>query len=380
MKDTHKAIIKALVYSGKIVLCCASIMITVLIFGSFLFSGSAKGVSSAGSPAEFEVIDRYDKYVNNTFSDALDGVLSIKKVYWLSDEDVIAPEPDQDKFGETKDPMQVQAVIDQASELLDGQRVLFDPDTEFFQNDTIRYYYDETLLVITWKIVADGSVYTLSEVKIADPSQFRRFLSDGEYSSGAKYFPSELATTVNAVVAANGDYYAMRQMGTIVYNSQIMRTEGTSMDCCYIDKNGDLRFFKAGEMTDPAETQKFVTEEGVRFSLAFGPILVENGELTKAKSHYPVGEAGGPNARAAICQMGELHYLLVYSSPEPPYAKGITLDKFANTIHSFGVDKAYNLDGGRSGALIMNDKLINYVYEREISDIIYFATAISNGD
>ena len=84
------------------------------------------------------------------------------------------------------------------------------------KNSTVKYYLDDTLLVITWQFVMDDSVYSLSEVKIADPSQFRRFLSDGKYGSGSKYLTSEMAASVNAVVAANGDYYAMRQMGTII--------------------------------------------------------------------------------------------------------------------------------------------------------------------
>ena len=43
---------------------------------------------------------------------------------------------------------------------------------------------------------------------------------------------------------------------------------------------------------------------------------------------------------------------------------------------------AYTLDGGQTGAIIMNDKLINrpdWGFQRHISDIFYFATAIPDG-
>jgi exopolysaccharide biosynthesis protein len=46
---------------------------------------------------------------------------------------------------------------------------------------------------------------------------------------------------------------------------------------------------------------------------------------------------------------------------------------------TFGVDKAYALDGGQTAVIAMNGKLINRVvhgYQRRISDIIYFATAV----
>ena len=380
MKNILISILKAFKYSGKILLCFISILLTLVIFGSFLLSGSAEGSAATGTAGSYTVIDRYDMYITNTFSDALDGVMSIKKVYWLSDEDVVAPEPNQDCFGEVSDPKEMQAIIDQAKDLLEGQELLFSTDVEILKNSTVKYYLDDTLLVITWQFVMDDSVYSLSEVKIADPSQFRRFLSDGKYGSGSKYLTSEMAASVNAVVAANGDYYAMRQMGTIIYNSQMMRAEGYRMDGCFIDRNGDMQFVEVGEITKEEDLEQYMIDNGVRFSLAFGPILVEDGKAVKIKNPYRVGEVDIPNARAAICQVDSLHYLIALTSPQPPYESGLKLDKFAQRLEELGVDKAYNLDGGRSGTLVMNDELINYVYERKVSDIIYFATAMSNGE
>jgi hypothetical protein len=45
-----------------------------------------------------------------------------------------------------------------------------------------------------------------------------------------------------------------------------------------------------------------------------------------------------------------------------------------------GCTMAYNLDGGQSATIVMNDEVKNYVYERRISDIIYFATALPEGE
>ena len=128
MKNILISILKAFKYSGKILLCFISILLTLVIFGSFLLSGSAEGSAATGTAGSYTVIDRYDMYITNTFSDALDGVMSIKKVYWLSDEDVVAPEPNQDCFGEVSDPKEMQAIIDQAKDLLEGQELLFSTD------------------------------------------------------------------------------------------------------------------------------------------------------------------------------------------------------------------------------------------------------------
>ena len=375
-----RILLKILAGFGKTIICVACILATFIVFGSFTSSGSTKvNISSEVSP-NYGVVERYDKYMTNEFSDALDGILSIKKVYWLRDEDQIAPEPNQACFGETDDPKQMQAIIDKAQDLLDGQELKFSTDVVLRKGSKIQYYYDETILVITWKIVLDNSVYSLSEVKIADASQFRRFLSDGKYGSGTKYLTREMAETVNAVVAVNGDYYSLRQCGPIVQDGQIKRLEGELMDSCYIDTNGDFNFVRLGKITKRPAMEQYIADNNIRFSISFGPILVDEGKLVRIRSPYAVGEGGSHSPRAALCQVDSLHYLIVLTSPEPPYTSGHTLTRVGQRIAEMGVDKAYNLDGGRSGTLVMNDKLVNHVYERKISDILYFATAISSGE
>ena len=356
--------------------CLGLAAVLLLYFGT----GNRKvaSVEKAGN-ISYGIQDRFDQFVTNSVSDALEGVLSIEKSYWLSDSDLVAPEPDQDNYGSTTDAAQLQALIDGAAELLDGQDLLFDVNTPRYADTAVNYYSDPTILALTWKQMIGNTVYCISEVKIADASQFRRFMSDGEFSSGSRYLTSEMAASVNAVVASNGDYYAMRQFGMIINNGQLLRDEGYWMDACVIDKNGDIHFVEQGEIQDPQEMQRYIEDNEIRFSLAFGPILVEDGQMCTVKVDYPVGEAKIHNARAALCQMDELHYLIVIASIEPPYEKGILLTEFAEVLEDFGCKMAYNLDGGRSGTLIMNDQIQNFIYERPVSDIIYFATAIPNG-
>ncbi len=320
-------------------------------------------------------------YITNTLSDALDGVLSIKKVYWLNDDDLVAPEPNQACYGTAESPSELQWLLDAAAPLLDGQDTLFTTQTRIWEKSKIQYYLDDTILVITWKQVMDNAVYTISEVKIADPSQFRRFLAGGTYASGTKYVPTKLAASVNAVVAANGDFYTFRNDGIIVYDSKLMRVDGYSMDSCFIAGNGDLLFAHRGKLISKEKMQKFIEENGVRFSVAFGPILIENGECVKIKDPYPVGEGNVRYARAALCQRDTLHYYLVTATADPPYfEKAHRLSHFQKNLYALGCQSAYNLDGGQSATIVMNDKTVNYVWQRQVSDILYFATAIPDGD
>ena len=365
-------------FKGLLLVFCLALSAAFLL--NFVLDSGEARKSDVGAAVSYEIMDRYDTYVTNTRSDALEGVLSIKKVYWLSDDDLIAPEPDQDKFGETDDPSTLQWLLDDAAELLDGQETLFNTDVRLFRDSKVTYYLDETIFAVTWKEAINNTVYTISEVKIADPSQFRRFLADGVFASGSKYAGREMAESVNAVVASSGDYYSFRNMGIIVYDSQLMRMEGFWMDTCFIDANGDLQFVHKGEIMDEAVAEQYVKDHGVRFSLAFGPILIEDGVVQKIPATYPVGEGDVCNPRMAIGQLGELHYLLVAVSAEPPYEYGHTLKQLAAKMADFGCIQAYNLDGGGTATLVMNDKLMNYVFERMIGDIIYFATAVPDGE
>ena len=380
MKKFFSFLFKTVVFLLKTIVSVLCLGAAVMVL--YLFAAGFTDVE-AGSESEqvsYTIMDRFDMLMTNTISDSLDGVLSIKKVYWLSDDDLVAPEPNQDRYGKNQDPAAMEEVLKQAEELLDGQKTLFDTSVELKKGSEINYYLDETILVITWKQVIDNSVYTFSEVKIADPSQFRRFLADGKFASGSKYLATEMASSVNAVVASNGDFYSFRDLGIVVYDSTLMRSEGYYMDTCFVKGNGDLEMVPAREMRDPAVMQQYIEDNEVRFSLSFGPILIKDGQIVNEPATYPVGEGKVPNARAALCQLDTLHYLIVAVNAEPPYDKGHTLKVMTENLYELGCKQAYNLDGGQSATIVMNDELVNYVYQRLLSDIIYFATAIPDGE
>lgn len=379
MKQVWKLVGSALALLLKVAVGSLCLTLTCSVLLSFLMTGGASRGTAQNSDKDYALTDRYNMFVTNTLSDTLEGVLSIPKTYWLNDDDLVAPKPNPDCYGTAKDPASLMWLLDEAATLLDGQETLFSAETPIYEGSAIQYYYDETILVITWKQLIDNAVYTISEVKIADPSQFRRFVADGVYGTSSKYVPTEMASSVNAVLATNGDFYSFRNMGTIVYDSKLMRAEGYSMDSCFIAGNGDLIFSHVGRLTTKEAMQQLIDDNGVRFSLAFGPVLVENSQLCWIKDPYPVGEGNYYYPRMALCQRDTLHYLMVTVSQEPPYENAHTLPIFAENLLDMGSKMAYNLDGGQSATIVMNNKTVNYVWQRKVSDIIYFATAIPNG-
>lgn len=367
--------------AGSVILSVLLTLICLVFTLQLLFVilvGSSGSSLIQGGSSKYNLLDRFDNYIVNLTSNALDGIFVVEKVYMLNDSDQVAPEPNQSLYGTTQNPEDLQFAFNAVQHRLNGEGLLFTTETPVMENSDIHYYLDDTIFAVTWKQLLNGVVYTFSEVKIEHPSQFRRFLSDGTYGSDKQYLTSQMAASVNAVVASSGDFYKYRHIGLLVYNGKVERYEGNYLDNCFIDDQGELIFTRPTELLTREELEEFVKERNIRFSLSFGPILVENGESC-VKQPYPLGEINGNYARAALCQMGPLHYVLVTANSEGIYVNFPTVPSFADTLASVGIDKAYALDGGQTATIVMNDQVINevsYGSERYISDIIYFATAI----
>lgn len=364
-------------------------LLVVTVFSALLvillLSGLTKWVGNpshraSGESGNVSLEQKYDMYITNQVSDALDGVLAVKKVYWIGNDELVAPEPNQDCYGMTDDPEELEAVLERAKTIMDGQEIYFDPHTELQPGTKARYYLDDTIFAITWKQGLDYGAYTFSEVKIAHPSQFRRFLASGEFGSEKLFITTEMAASVNAVVASSGDFYRFRTAGTLVYNGKVQRVNNGLVDTCYVDYDGNLHFTGVRDYMTIEEAQQYVDENNINFSLAFGPILIRNGVKCTPNS-YSVGEIDEEYSRSALCQMGKLHYLLATVNVEGPFRYVPSIYRFTDNLLTTGCIDAYALDGGQTAVIAMNDELINAVmfgYQRKISDIIYFATAIPN--
>lgn len=379
---------------GIVVVPVSLVLTWRILTGMYQNVGRPKAAAQAKT-SNMAIMDGFEDFLADGIGRARSALLSeevsvdvpeetlppVRKVYWIEEGAQVAPEPNPECYGQTDDPSSLQWLLEEAAYLLDGQELYFHTDVELFQGSQVTYYLDETIFAITWKEVHDGSVYTFSEVKVAHPSQFRRHLAGGEYGSEMQYLTTEMAQSVNAVVASSGDFYRFRDFGAVVYEGQARRVEGTYAETCYIDTEGNMHFTYAGEVLTVADVQAYVDENNISFSLAFGPVLVDNGELVD-HTWYGVGEINEGYARAALCQMGELHYIVATANTEGAYQDIPTVATFAKHIAATGCKMAYCLDGGQTAAIVMNDTLINrpvYGQQRKISDIIYFATALPDG-
>lgn len=343
--------------------------------------------------AKTDLVSKIDNVSNNAKSDAFLGLSAIKKIYKIAENAVAAPTPDPYGFNKVSvsDASKVMSVIQSARDrglLEEDENTVFNPDADFYYDSDIGYYLDDTILVICWKEVIDGNTCTFSEVKVADASQFRRKFVNDTFSADAQDYATNIAKSVNAVVAMNADYYAFRNFGIVVYQRNLFRfNEDTYLDSyknyncvdtAFVDENGDFKFFHRGEESTPNAMEKYIKDNNILFSIAFGPVLVENGELQYC-DWYPAGEVNTGYSRAGIGQISSLHYLYMSLNHSPEKAARWTVNQFAQHFYDKGVVNAYCLDGGQTSEVVFMDEPFNYIdfnAERTVTDIIYFGTAL----
>ena len=78
--------------------------------------------------------------------------------------------------------------------------------------------------------------------------------------------------------------------------------------------------------------------------------------------------------------MGPLSYLIIATEgPENKGSTGLTMPEVAQLCHDLGAQQAFNLDGGSSSTVVLNNEKINSLSTgkvRSIGDILYFVTAV----
>ena len=236
-------------------------------------------------------------------------------------------------------------------------------------------YSDGSISVnLTEKTVNDTKIY-VADVTLSSADYLKTALAQNSYGTNVTAKTSVTATENNAILAINGDYYGANSSGYVIRNGVVYR-DSVREDA----SNGDLAIYKDGSFKIIYEDQvsaNQLVQDGVVNLLAFGPSLVENGEIS-VSTNAEVGQAMASNPRTAIGIIDENHYIIVVSDGRTSESKGLSLYQMAEVMKSYGVKTAYNLDGGGSSTLYFNGQVINKpttggskISERAVSDIVY---------
>lgn len=236
-------------------------------------------------------------------------------------------------------------------------------------------YKDDNISINLSESTVNSTQVYVADVTVSSSDYLKTAFAQNAFGTNVTAKTSETAKNNNAILAVNGDYYGANSTGYVIRNGVVYR------DTVREDSsNGDLAIYKDGSFKIIYEDQisaDQLVKDGVVNLLAFGPALVENGEIAVG-TNEEVGQAMASNPRTAIGIIDENHYSIVVSDGRTSESKGLSLYQMAEVMKSYGVKTAYNLDGGGSSTLYFNGQVINKpttggnkISERAVSDIVY---------
>lgn len=236
-------------------------------------------------------------------------------------------------------------------------------------------YKDNNISINLTETTVNNTQVYVADVTLSSAEYLKTAFAQNSYGTNVTAKTSVTAADNKAILAVNGDYYGANATGYVIRNGVAYRDsvrENAS--------NGDLAIYKDGTFKIIYEDQVTAEElvnDGVVNLFAFGPALVENGEIT-VDTNTEVGQAMASNPRTAIGIIDENHYIIVVSDGRTTESQGLSLYQMAEVMKSYGVKTAYNLDGGGSSTLYFNGQVINKpttggnkISERAVSDIVY---------
>ena len=236
-------------------------------------------------------------------------------------------------------------------------------------------YKDDNISVNLSETTVNNTQVYVADITLSSSDYLKTAFAQNAYGTNVTAKTSVTAADNNAILAVNGDYYGANSTGYVIRNGVVYR------DTVREDSsNGDLAIYKDGSFKVIYEDQisaEQLVNDGVVNLLAFGPALVENGEIA-VDTNTEVGQAMTSNPRTAIGIIDENHYIIVVSDGRTSESEGLSLYQLAEVMKSYGAKIAYNLDGGGSSTLYFNGQVINKpttggnkISERAVSDIVY---------
>ena len=233
-------------------------------------------------------------------------------------------------------------------------------------------YADENISIeLSTYRLSDTTVY-VADVRLASSDYLRTAFADNTYGRNITEKTSSIASSVDAILAVNGDYYGAQRSGYVIRNGVLYRSQSSGSEDLVIYADGSFGIVNEDEISAEA-----LIANGAWNVLSFGPALIEGGEVSVSEKDE-VGRAMASNPRTAIGVVDDLHYVFVVSDGRTSESDGLSLYELASFLQSLGVETAYNLDGGGSSSMVFLGNIINNPAsgknrsnERSVSDIVY---------
>ncbi len=223
---------------------------------------------------------------------------------------------------------------------------------------------------------SDKITYFVADVVLKDASSLKSAFADNSFGTNITEVTSDIASSNDAIFAINGDYYGFRDDGVIIRNGTVYRDDPVR-DAMALFGDGTMQTYNEEEVSSDE-----LLAQGVTNTLSFGPILIQDGQITSDFSSVKIDTNFGnrsiqnANPRTAIGMIAPNHYVfVVVDGRNEGYSRGMTLTELADLMQDLGATEAYNLDGGGSSTMYFMGRVVNNPQgknqERGVSDILY---------
>jgi exopolysaccharide biosynthesis protein len=220
--------------------------------------------------------------------------------------------------------------------------------------------------------------YVLADIYIADIRCFQTAFADNTYGVGYSQKLSDMADSIGAVLAVNGDSYSNnrnKNNGTIIRNGVIYRAKSADYETCVLNWDGTMQIYQPGTIDEQT-----LIQNGAYQSWVFGPSLLN--EDGSAKTDFITNSyIQESHPRTAIGYYEPGHYCLLLVDGRQQASRGMFLTEMSQLFESLGCKAAYNLDGGHCSFMYFNGSIANNPYkpEHQVSDGIFLTELAAAG-
>ncbi|MDF2907750.1 MAG: hypothetical protein K0R34_3071 [Herbinix sp.] len=215
---------------------------------------------------------------------------------------------------------------------------------------------------------SDKITYYRSDIYVTNVKYIKTAFATGDYGKNLKASTSAMAEDNDALLAISGDFYGNGETGVVIRNGILYRSVENDADICVLFIDGTMKTYSPEEF-DADE----VLEQGAWQAWTFGPELLD-GKGHILASFNTTTYLNSTNPRCAIGYVEPGHYIfVVVDGRDEGYSMGVTLSELSQIMVKAGCESAYNLDGGKSAAMVFDGGYVNQPAQggRTISDIIY---------
>ena len=265
---------------------------------------------------------------------------------------------------------------------LTAQGFLPDGQSEFVyanENEGLWLYASQTLRIQIKKFVSTnqnnkpGNWYE-AQIYVKDLSELfdlYPFDKDHYKSYGDRYKTDayKIAAQHHLVFAVNTDYFIYRverdheesydyPLGVVIRNGEILGDRPKKAGTTVYPPLDVMAFYPDGTVSlheNATVSAKDLLAKGAVNTLSFGPILVENGEVSPRASQF--GSTLNPRTAFGVVEPG--HYVVVLTEGKANGGEGQSCSWMAEKMAELGCQEAMNLDGGDTAMMLFMGKKIN---------------------